>query len=247
MASDASIDTKGLRVSVQANGLIRRADTGFLIAKLCDDVAYKDLPDESSTRDEIDRLKAELERANDKPIAMLKAVAGGAGRCDMCGRTATCLGAYESEENLGFACDECCGHGNEDGWCVRLKLKADLTECDQSFDLRWEADMRARDMWHAAGGDEMTWPDHADLCVWLLERLAEARETVERQGKLMEPAQYPGPIARALRMVNKERQRGVEAERQRIVEILRGLKIHDDATYYVPLNDAIAAIEKATP
>ncbi len=48
MASDASIDTKDLRVSVQANGLIRRADTGYLIAKLCDGVAYDSLPDEAS-------------------------------------------------------------------------------------------------------------------------------------------------------------------------------------------------------
>ena len=37
-----------------------------------------------------------------------------------CGKPATCVGAYEREENLGVACDECCGHGNEDGWCVPL-------------------------------------------------------------------------------------------------------------------------------
>lgn len=41
-------------------------------------------------------------------------------KCAHCGKTATCMGAYESEDNLGFACDECCGHGNEDGWCVPL-------------------------------------------------------------------------------------------------------------------------------
>lgn len=71
-------------------------------------------------RTQIDRLKAELEKANDKPITMLKAMAEGTEHCDMCGKPATCLGAYESEENLGFACDECCGHGNEDGWCVQV-------------------------------------------------------------------------------------------------------------------------------
>ncbi len=60
MVSDASIDTKDLRVSVQANGLIRRADTGYLIAKLCDGVAYDSLPDEASTLEEIARLKGEL-------------------------------------------------------------------------------------------------------------------------------------------------------------------------------------------
>ena len=38
-----------------------------------------------------------------------------------------------------------------------------------------------------------------------------------------------------------------QAERQRITDILRGLKIRDHAIYYVPLNDAIAAIEETTP
>ena len=63
MASDASINTKGIRVSVQANGLIRRVDTGFLIAELCDGVAYDSLPDEASTLEEIARLKGELAEA----------------------------------------------------------------------------------------------------------------------------------------------------------------------------------------
>ena len=33
---------------------------------------------------------------------------------------ATCVGAYENRTNVGFACDEHCGHGNEDGWCMDL-------------------------------------------------------------------------------------------------------------------------------
>lgn len=36
------------------------------------------------------------------------------------------------------------------------------------FDLRWNADMRAIERWHAAGGHKLTWPDHADLVVWLV-------------------------------------------------------------------------------
>lgn len=36
-------------------------------------------------------------------------------------RPATCLGEYESDTgNEEYACDECCGHGNEDGHCVRI-------------------------------------------------------------------------------------------------------------------------------
>lgn len=38
-------------------------------------------------------------------------------RC-VCGRPATCFGSYESSDNFGYGCDECCGHGNEDGWCL---------------------------------------------------------------------------------------------------------------------------------
>lgn len=44
---------------------------------------------------------------------------------------------------------------------------ADL-EC--GFDLRWRADQRAIRRWQAAGpGRDLTWPDHADLVVWLLD------------------------------------------------------------------------------
>lgn len=37
--------------------------------------------------------------------------------CAYCGKPATCLGAYDMETDAKYACDDCCGHGNEDGWC----------------------------------------------------------------------------------------------------------------------------------
>lgn len=49
-------------------------------------------------------------------------------------------------------------------------------ELQQSFQLRWEADRRAIRRWHDEGGDELTWPDHVDLQIWLLEQL-NARES----------------------------------------------------------------------
>lgn len=57
-----------------------------------------------------------------------------------------------------------------------VKFKKDqseeLAELQAIFDLRWKADMRAIKRWQAAGpGREKTWPDHADLVVWLLEQL----------------------------------------------------------------------------
>jgi hypothetical protein len=39
--------------------------------------------------------------------------------CDHCDNQATCIGDYEGHEDL-FACDDCCGHGCEDGFCNQL-------------------------------------------------------------------------------------------------------------------------------
>lgn len=40
--------------------------------------------------------------------------------CIHCGAPATCVGAYEASEIWEPACDECCGHGCEDGQCYPL-------------------------------------------------------------------------------------------------------------------------------
>ena len=39
-------------------------------------------------------------------------------KCSHCGNPATCHGTYE--DHYGFGCDECCGHGCEDGHCDRI-------------------------------------------------------------------------------------------------------------------------------
>lgn len=54
-----------------------------------------------------------------------------------------------------------------------LKVKQEqIDEYKFSFDLRWKADMRAIKRWRKAHpGNELRQPDHADLCVWLLEQL----------------------------------------------------------------------------
>ena len=38
-----------------------------------------------------------------------------AAMCAVCGKPATCFGSYDGPYN--YACDSCCGHGNEDGVC----------------------------------------------------------------------------------------------------------------------------------
>lgn len=50
------------------------------------------------------------------------------------------------------------------------ELRQELAELQATFDLRWEADMRALRRWHDAGNDPLVWPDHADLTVWLMEQ-----------------------------------------------------------------------------
>lgn len=37
--------------------------------------------------------------------------------CANCGKPAACFGSYEDDLHPAYACDECCGHGNEDGHC----------------------------------------------------------------------------------------------------------------------------------
>lgn len=37
--------------------------------------------------------------------------------CHVCGKPAYCIGSYEGDSQYRPACDACCGHGNEDGWC----------------------------------------------------------------------------------------------------------------------------------
>lgn len=50
-----------------------------------------------------------------------------------CGKPATCIGSYEGHTPIAPACDKCCGHGNEDGWCVPIADAA----------AKWERDSNA--------------------------------------------------------------------------------------------------------
>lgn len=43
-------------------------------------------------------------------------------KCESCSRVAICIGRYDADEGDPdeAACDECCGHGCEDGHCEQL-------------------------------------------------------------------------------------------------------------------------------
>jgi len=67
---------------------------------------------------------------------------------------------------------------------IAAKLRETEIERDElqaTFDLRWECDMRAIKQWRAAHpGNDRVWPDHADLCVWLVDQLTEAQADSQR-------------------------------------------------------------------
>ena len=48
-----------------------------------------------------------------------------------------------------------------------------IVELEAELKLRDGASERARKKWQEATGKELVWPDHADLCVWQEQRIAE--------------------------------------------------------------------------
>ncbi len=50
-------------------------------------------------------------------------------------------------------------------------VEQEKNEFQDSFTLRWKADMRGIRLWQEAhAGKELTWPSHCDLVCWLLEQ-----------------------------------------------------------------------------
>jgi hypothetical protein len=63
-----------------------------------------------------------------------------------------------------------------------LTAATERQETEQLFELQAEADRRAVAAWKAAHPDRpLTSPDRCDMVVWLMEELAEARETIRLQ------------------------------------------------------------------
>lgn len=44
-------------------------------------------------------------------------------------------------------------------------------ELQRLFQARWHADMRATNIWQRETGRRGVWPDHADMVLWLLQKL----------------------------------------------------------------------------
>jgi hypothetical protein len=52
-----------------------------------------------------------------------------------------------------------------------------------TFDIRWKADMRAIKKWQEKTGRDMVWPDHADMCVWLMEQIDQLEKKLKVKEK----------------------------------------------------------------
>lgn len=57
----------------------------------------------------------------------------------------------------------------------RNKALNELDECKSTFDVRWQAQMRAVTRWQEETGKEIFWPGHEDLCLWLIRKLEAAK------------------------------------------------------------------------
>lgn len=78
-------------------------------------------------------------------------------RCAICGKPATCLGRYEDPGEPEYACDDCCGHGNEDGWCNSIKIVGPCVQCGKAI-IGDSHELNAGEEWCLAccGVDERT-------------------------------------------------------------------------------------------
>ena len=86
--------------------------------------------------------------ASQAEIERLRAIVDRLPKCDICGKPATCIGNYDGSS--GFACDDCCGHGNEDGYCKPITGAA-ITWLEDCMRLQQQDDAEAA---RAAGGGE---------------------------------------------------------------------------------------------
>src|SRR5262245_39999824 len=117
-------------------------------------------------------MRAHARRGNGQGVAALPRMGGTAAMNDGLHR----LTLKQINENPTLMSDEVFVLAEEvDALLQEMNnLRKESVEHEHSFEIRWNADMRAIKKWHEAGGDPMTWPDHADLCVWLMGQRNEA-------------------------------------------------------------------------
>ncbi len=98
----------------------------------------------------------EIEQWHDRTIEVARMLAGSDPlKCTRCGLPAKYLARYVSYGPASLACDECCGHGNEDGWRVSLDRAEALLEAEVRLSCDPKAGAEAEEL-RSAIENEMT-------------------------------------------------------------------------------------------
>jgi hypothetical protein len=158
---------------------------------------------------EVARLTAELASSvmrvhNQRKEIYVLTGARDAAIAELAARTTERDGLLRERQALSFAAGNVAMHT---GWPVEaqkalIACGEDRDELQATFDLRWKADMRAIKTWQAAHpGNELVWPDHADLCTWLAEERDSWRTKAEGlAAALDESVEFARRVASALMM-----------------------------------------------
>lgn len=96
-------------------------------------------------------------------------------------------------------------HREDCRYRMATEIIENADELQRVFDMRWAADMRAIKRWQAAGpGRELTWPDRADMVVFLLEIIERhdqrVTELLEANNREVEARRAAQRISRATPM-----------------------------------------------
>ena len=109
--------------------------------------------------------------------------------CSYCGKPASCIGKADDGHGWAYACDECCGHGNEDSCCYPLsRIPAEWNRRDEVEEKaeKEEDAARARHLREAVEGmPSINAPEADFVCVeWMSERGYPFRVTMPRAALL---------------------------------------------------------------
>lgn len=95
--------------------------------------------------------------------------------CSVCGGSEQIEVVFQDHHRDYVACPVCLSREKaeaivaKDGEIGRLRAERD--ELQKLFAMQWDADQRAIKRWQEAHpGNELVWPDRADMVVWLMEQ-----------------------------------------------------------------------------
>lgn len=129
-------------------------------------------------------------------------------KCTHCGKVAKCFARYEEHGPAALACDECCGHGNEDGWCVPLDRAQALLEAEVRLSCDAKAGAEAEELRSAIEHEMQQCDDDDSVSVEDLQRMLDsidARDSITAcdrwiaNGKTRADEKMKAKIERALK------------------------------------------------